>query len=213
MKYLLNLGTGALDDVETPKLGEKYFASAETDEIIKQINDQFGPGTLFPASEAPQPENPYKDFTDRNPAANGGMMRQDFGDGTITPVKNLSKNITGNNLKLFNEGNLYTLRLGADKTQYFGTQKDLQTIFDARPTSGGDTTLELENKKYSKGYKTKNQFIDFLKTKGIDIQNPAAFASTYSITTKVNPYKDNALIYDTSKLKNKTFVENILKTF
>ena len=78
MKYLLNLGTGALDDVETPKLGEKYFASAETDEIIKQINDQFGPGTLFPASEAPQPENPYKDFEDRNPAANGGMMRQNF---------------------------------------------------------------------------------------------------------------------------------------
>jgi hypothetical protein len=166
---------------------------------------------MFPASEAPQPENPYKDFEDRNPAANGGMMRQNFGDGTITPVKNLSKNITGNNLKLFNEGNLYTLRLGADKTQYFGTQKDLQTIFDARPTSGGDTTLELENKKYSKGYKTKNQFIDFLKTKGINIQNPAAFASTYSITTKVNPYKANALIYDTSKLKNKTFVENIIK--
>ena len=88
MKYLLNLGTGALDDVETPKLGEKYFASAETDEIIKQINDQFGPGTLFPASEAPQPENPYKDFEDRNPAANGGMMigggiiaGQDMGDG------------------------------------------------------------------------------------------------------------------------------------
>jgi hypothetical protein len=143
--------------------------------------------------------------------AEGGQIRQNFGDGTITPVKNLSKNITGNNLKLFNEGNLYTLRLGADKTQYFGTQKDLQTIFDARPTSGGDTTLELENKKYSKGYKTKNQFIDFLKTKGINIQNPAAFASTYSITTKVNPYKANALIYDTSKLKNKTFVENIIK--
>ena len=78
MKYLLNLGTGALDDVETPKLGEKYFASAETDEIIKQINDQFGPGTMFPASDAPQPENPYKDFEDRNPAANGGMMRQNF---------------------------------------------------------------------------------------------------------------------------------------
>ena len=78
MKYLYNPVTGALDDVETPKLGEKYFASAETDEIIKQINDQFGPGTMFPASDAPQPENPYKDFEDRNPAANGGMMRQNF---------------------------------------------------------------------------------------------------------------------------------------
>ena len=87
MKYLLNLGTGALDDVETPKLGEKYFASAETDEIIKQINDQYGPGTLFPASEAPQPEikTPQSvfEFGQRNPAANGGMMRQNFGDGTF----------------------------------------------------------------------------------------------------------------------------------
>ena len=69
MKYLLNLGTGALDDVETPKLGEKYFASAETDEIIKQINDQYGPGTMFPASEAPQPENPYKDFDRQEPCS------------------------------------------------------------------------------------------------------------------------------------------------
>jgi len=83
MKYLYNPVTGALDDVETPKLGEKYFASAETDEIIKNINDQFGPGTMFPASDAPQPKNPYKDFQDRNPAANGGMMRQNFGDGTF----------------------------------------------------------------------------------------------------------------------------------
>jgi len=80
MRYLYNPVTGALDDVETPKLGEKYFASAETDEIIKQINEQHGPGTLFPASEAPQPENPYKDFDDRNPAANGGMM---IGGGII----------------------------------------------------------------------------------------------------------------------------------
>jgi len=83
MKYLLNLGTGALDDVETPKLGEKYFASAETDDIIRQINEQHGPGTLFPASEAPQPENPYKDFDDRNPAANGGMMRQNYAAGPL----------------------------------------------------------------------------------------------------------------------------------
>ena len=55
MKYLYNPVTGALDDVETPNLGEKYFASAETDEIIKKIDNKFGPGTLFPASEAPTP--------------------------------------------------------------------------------------------------------------------------------------------------------------
>jgi hypothetical protein len=31
------------------------LASAETDAIIKTINDKFGPGTIFPASDAPQP--------------------------------------------------------------------------------------------------------------------------------------------------------------
>ena len=66
MKYIYNPVTGTLDDVETPNLGEKYFASAETDEIITTIDEKFGPGTLFPASEVPVPENPYKDFEDRN---------------------------------------------------------------------------------------------------------------------------------------------------
>jgi len=87
MRYLYNPVTGALDDVETPKLGEKYFASAETDEIIKNINDEFGPGTMFPASEAPQPEmkTPQSvfEFGQRNPAANGGMMRQNYAAGPL----------------------------------------------------------------------------------------------------------------------------------
>ena len=33
----------------------QLMASAETDAIIQSINDKFGPGTMFPASEAPQP--------------------------------------------------------------------------------------------------------------------------------------------------------------
>ena len=32
------------------------LASAETDAIIQTIDDKFGPGTMFPASEAPIPE-------------------------------------------------------------------------------------------------------------------------------------------------------------
>ena len=58
------------------------LASAETDEIIKTINDKFGPGTLFPASELPEPENPYKDFEERNPAAEGGQMVKPSVDGS-----------------------------------------------------------------------------------------------------------------------------------
>ena len=88
MRYLYNPVTGELDDIVTPKLGEKYFASAETEEIIRQINDQHGPGTLFPASQAPQPQNPYKDFSDRNPAAHGGIMRQNFAPENIERVAN-----------------------------------------------------------------------------------------------------------------------------
>ena len=61
MKYIYNPVTGTLDDVETPNLGEKYFASAETDEIIKTIDEKFGPGTLFPASEAPTPPKLLKE--------------------------------------------------------------------------------------------------------------------------------------------------------
>ena len=38
---------------------------------------------MFPASELPPKENPYKDFEDRNPAANGGMMRQNFAVGAV----------------------------------------------------------------------------------------------------------------------------------
>ena len=69
MRYIYNPVTDQLDDVETPNLGEKYFASAETDEIIKQINEKHGPGTLFPASDMPVPENPYRDFMERNKRA------------------------------------------------------------------------------------------------------------------------------------------------
>jgi hypothetical protein len=103
MKYLYNPVTGALDDMETPKLGEKYFASAETDEIIKQINDQFGPGTLFPASEAPQPEiktpQAVFEFGQRNPAADGGIMRQNFVDGgLLTTGPNTGKYVLRNRI-------------------------------------------------------------------------------------------------------------------
>ena len=82
MKYIYNPITGTLDDVETPNLGEKYFASAETDALKDMMNEQFGPGTIKYGSEIPQPEmktpQAIYEFGQRNPAANGGMMRQNF---------------------------------------------------------------------------------------------------------------------------------------
>ena len=50
------------------------LASAETDRIKDMINEKFGPGTMKPASELPPIQNPFKDFEERNPAAEGGQM-------------------------------------------------------------------------------------------------------------------------------------------
>ena len=59
------------------------LASAETNEIIKTINDKFGPGTMFPASEAPIPEmtdtQRIMEWEERNRKAGGGRIP--FGKG------------------------------------------------------------------------------------------------------------------------------------
>jgi hypothetical protein len=80
-------------DDEDQSLGNKLALSEDVEEIIKQIDDQFGPGTVFPASELSPKENPYKDFEDRNPAANGGMMRQNFDKGGIVKVLDYLKTL------------------------------------------------------------------------------------------------------------------------
>jgi len=94
MKYIYNPVTGTLDDVETPNLGEKYFASAETDALKDMMNEELGPGTIKYGSEIPQPEiktpQAIYEFGQRNPAANGGMMRQNYENGaevmTLNPL-------------------------------------------------------------------------------------------------------------------------------
>ena len=59
----------------------------ELDSIIKQINDEFGEGTIMPASEAPRPQSSLDreaidDFMKRNPMAGGGMLVQPSADGS-----------------------------------------------------------------------------------------------------------------------------------
>ena len=51
----------------------------ELDEIIKQINDEFGEGTITTASEMPRPQSSldreaFDDFNTRNPMAGGGRI-------------------------------------------------------------------------------------------------------------------------------------------
>lgn len=68
------------------------MASAETDKIKEEMNKKFGPGTVKYGSELPPIQNPFKDFEERNPAANGGRMNFDNGGGAdkyITPAKRI----------------------------------------------------------------------------------------------------------------------------
>jgi hypothetical protein len=78
MAYIFDPIRNTFVDDEDTSLGNKLALNDTSEEIIRQIDEQFGPGTVFPASELPPKENPYKDFEDRNPAADGGMMRQNF---------------------------------------------------------------------------------------------------------------------------------------
>ena len=69
------------------------MASAESDKIKAMMNEKYGPGTMKYGSEIKQPEikTPQAafEFSQRNPAAEGGRI--EFGDGSITPVRNKSK--------------------------------------------------------------------------------------------------------------------------
>jgi hypothetical protein len=87
LAYIFDPISNTYIDDEDESLGNKLALSQDAEDIIKQIDDQFGPGTVFPASELPPKENPYKDFEDRNPAANGGMMRQNFDVGGVAQVR------------------------------------------------------------------------------------------------------------------------------
>ena len=51
----------------------------ELDSIIRQINEEFGEGTITTANEAPRPERALEkqaidDFMERNPMAGGGRI-------------------------------------------------------------------------------------------------------------------------------------------
>jgi len=145
--------------------------------------------------------------------ADGGRAK--FGDGTITPVLNLGSKVKQNPklVKLFNEGNLYHLRLGKDKVVSYGTQEELEKVFKNRTTAGGDTRADLELKKYKKNFLPRNKFLTFLQDKGIQATtiNPKVFAQRYGLKFEPNPYFKTDVIVDVSKLKNKDFVDSIIK--
>jgi len=59
----------------------------ELDSIIKQINEEFGEGTITTANQIPRPQSSldreaFDDFNTRNPMAGGGMLVQPSADGS-----------------------------------------------------------------------------------------------------------------------------------
>ena len=158
------------DTLETEfedKRKAQLMASAETDEIIKTINDKFGPGTLFPASQAPIPPmtdtQAIMEWEERNRKAGGGRIGFQYAG----PVK--FKNII--KPKKFEQGNrwkkmppgTYTMRLymGLDENgnrieeTFTGTKKQLKKIFDKK--NKGRIEQEASEKasaaSYNKPYK------------------------------------------------------------
>jgi len=149
----------------------------------------------------------------RRPNAQGGRIP--FGDGSITPVRNKSKNVVGEKLRLFNQDKLYHLRLGADKKNYYGTKEQLEKIFKNRETSGG-TKIDTKSKAYKKaipnGYGTKEDLLAKMKKKGIYVSNNSyapSIAKNFNIKTKKHPMHNNYSIYDLTKLDKPNFVLNI----
>ena len=69
MAYIFDPERNTFIDDEDKSFGNKFALNDVSEELIKKIELEQGPGTLFPASELPVPENPYKDFEDRNPMA------------------------------------------------------------------------------------------------------------------------------------------------
>jgi len=243
---------------ELVKEDEEAFrlASAETDRIKNMINEKFGPGTIKPASELPPIQNPFKDFEERNPAAEGGRIGFDKGLDVL-PFKKLKngkyslrlylgtengkrieKTFTGTKAELRkiykdrgvrtgasvfentieyadSKGIPYKVKQGENKGKFairgpkekefsfYDTEELAQEHIDnyraETDSVGGDRTGELENKKYKKGYKTKKQFLEFLAENDIAGKNASSFAMNFNINTEVNPYNNNAYIYDTSQ--------------
>ena len=184
MAYIFDPIRNTFVDDEDVSLGNKLALNDEEFEKLLKI-----PG-VFRASEAPQPP-PRQEVLDREAInrfirdnnAQGGIIRQNFGDGTITAVKKLGSVVKKNPrlVKLFDEGNLYHLRLGADKNVFYGTLKELQEIYKNRPrVQGGLARIGLEDKKYPKNYLPRNKFLNFLKSKGIQAEtiNPKVLISS-----------------------------------
>jgi hypothetical protein len=154
---------------------EKYVAlntTPELDEAIKTIDDKFGPGTVFPASEAPIPpmtdQQAIFEFGQRNPQADGGRIgfyKGSFVEGEGWVVRFASPTMKSKGIEM------------DDKwfgKQVFETEEAMNAAIEERKKISKKNT-ELKNKKLAerntreaeKGYK---KIIDDFIEKG-DYEN------------------------------------------
>jgi len=172
------------DTLETEfedKRKAQLMASAETDAIIKTINDKFGPGTMFPASEAPIPEmtdtQRIMEWNERNRKAGGGrmlnavQMGEDMGNrtGFATPK--------GTGIQLAEE----QLQLLKDNL----TKEEFKKLKFGQPLKGNVIDYGVRQRKDNKLYK-----------KIVNILSPGSQASASKIIN--NEKLSNALVKSTN---------------
>ena len=146
----------------------------ELDEIIKQINDEFGEGTITTANEIPRPQSSldreaFDDFNTRNPMAGGGMLVQPSADGSRPGYSGRERG-TGEWADQYAASTIAKKRLEAEKkglvydtkTKKFRKKKERGPNKNPNPLKGKliDTNpdqkfLDIAEKKYSKDFGNK----------------------------------------------------------
>ncbi len=133
-------------------------------------------------------------------------------DQVVTKVKNISKQVRSNPrlFKLFNEDNLYNLRLGSSKFRkvYFGTKEELNTIFENRTRSGGARNMDL---KPPKGFVTAEDMFTASRNKNIFVsegRQASSFADKFGFPKTTVKGK---MFFDISKLEIPEEVDKIQK--
>ena len=124
-----------------------------------------------------RPEDPFREFEERNPQADGGRIP--FGDGSITKVQQLSKAVKEDPklLNLFNKGKLYHIRttVGKDSKErknYRGTKQELKDIMKQAKSTGKSVVLTEKMKSNIKEFedRTGKKYVDLDRNKQMQIR-------------------------------------------
>ena len=158
----------------------------ELDEIIKQINEEFGEGTITTADKIDPPENPYRDFMDRNPMAGGGMLVQPSADGrrpgySKQPVRtNIFKNLDKGFQKYYKE-NLQKEFGPFDKLES-SKKTQFKTVYYPRYLE-----VQKQKQKLQKEAKTKSTESIQSLNKKLNVKNSNEFVKKW-INKNINKY-------------------------